>query len=94
MRKRRGNHTKAHEGTPNRIYGDPKGIPTLGSGYAVLGDDGKYRLRPWNEIGRAIDPSKPYTFTAQVSRAVHVRADARDGGRVKAAAYDRAAPGA
>ncbi|SBW00050.1 conserved hypothetical protein [uncultured Alphaproteobacteria bacterium] len=58
-------HIKEHEGIPNRIYSDPKGIPTLGAGYAlaVRGHDGKYRLRPWDEIGRAINPSKPYAFT-------------------------------
>lgn len=61
-------HLVAHEGVAPRIYSDPKGIPTLGAGYAlaVKGGDGTYRLRNWDEIGAKIsgDPQHPYAFSA------------------------------
>lgn len=63
-------YLKAHERVIPRIHSDPKGIPTLGAGYALAtkGLDGRYRLRSWEEIGRAIDPEHPYVFSNSEKR--------------------------
>lgn len=71
-------HLVEHEGFIDRIYSDPKGIPSMGLGYALAVEVPdpkdpkdhkksvkKYVLRDLREIGAAIsgDPEHPYIFS-------------------------------